>query len=328
MSLLQSLVVGKSVLSARLLGVRQPVVVKFKLTSRCNSACRYCLDKKDSRDLSTAKVMGLLRQMWVCGTKRIGFFGGEVLLRKDLGKILEFCREKNIYTTLVTNGYLVPDNVSIISKANCLFISLDGPKKVHDYQRGEGSYEKVIRAIYAAKPHVEVVTHTTLTRYNVDNIKNIAELAKMQGFQATFCPIHFQKQLSPSNKDIRKAVSTIVSLKCSGYPILTSKPLLNYWLQWHDFSKPYSTKRTMNDPVCYAGKLYCEINSDGSMAPCDWTFRLSNSNALKQGFRTAFQSLPTPVCKACIRPWTAEYNLMFSLNPGTIWNYMKFVVKT
>ncbi|MFH1511434.1 MAG: radical SAM protein [Candidatus Woesearchaeota archaeon] len=328
MSLKKSLAIGKSVLTARLLGVRRPVVVKFKITNRCNGVCRYCLGKKNSVELSTSKVLDLVGQMAEAGTHKIGFFGGEALLREDMGEILDLCRQKSMYTTIITNGYLVPKKLNVVAKVDCLFISFDGPKRIHDLHRGAGSYDKVLAAIHAAKDCCKVVAHTTITKYNMNHIKEIAELARDAGIPTTYCPVYCNQSLLPSNQELKRIIMDLQKLKEEGYPVLTSHTILSYWLQWEDFAMPYSLIKRKQNPDCYAGKLFCEINSDGSIAPCDWSFRGSQSNVIKQGFRNAFLSLKSPACKACVRPWTAEYNFMFSLNPRTIWNYMKFVVKT
>lgn len=319
---------GKAVLLANLFGKSTPINVKFKITSRCNSNCTYCLTEKNRKELTTDEVLDLIDQMAKEGTQRIGFFGGEALLREDLGKIIDFCNEKSLYTTIQTNGYLVPQRIDVIKKLNCLILSFDGPRKAHDANRGKGTYDKVMKAIKISVNYVPVITHTTITKQNIGHIDYILEIAKKYGISATFCPIFFNNSLLPSNSELKQAIKKLMIMKKNGYPVLVSNQVLKYWLHWKEFSVPYANKKRKEDPECWAGKLYCEIESDGTIAGCDWKSKSSRVNVQDHGFKEAFQSLGNHKCKACLRPWTLEYNFMYSLNLGVIWNWLKFIKNT
>jgi MoaA/NifB/PqqE/SkfB family radical SAM enzyme len=278
--------------------------------------------------MNTGEVLNLIKQMIKAGTQRIGFFGGEALLRKDFSQIVDFCTDNGIYITLVSNGYLVPENIGIIKKLNCLILSFDGPKEIHDANRETGSYNKVIKAIRIAEKHVPLITHTTLTKYSIDYIDGILEIAKKYGFYTTYSPVFYKSGMMVSNQQFKAAVNKLMKMKKKGYPILISDTLLNYWLNWENISVPYKLTKESSDPKCWAGKLFCEINSDGSISNCDSTFGLVKRNVLSEGFERAFQSLYEVKCKACIKTWAAEYNFMYSLNFNVISNWVRFVRKT
>lgn len=320
--------IPKAVLFAHLLGKKVPINVKFKITSKCNSECTYCSYDKKEKDMNTNEVLNLIKQMIKSGTQRIGFFGGEALLRIDFDQIIDLCKDNGIYTTLFSNGYLIPKNLNIIKKLNCLILSFDGPKKIHDANRELGSYNKVIKAIRIAVKYVPLITHTTLTNNNIDYIDNILEIAKKYGFYTTYCPVLYKHELIVSNQKLKTVIKKLKKLKKMGYPILVSNVLLDYWLNWKDFGIHYKSVKEKSDPKCWAGKLYCEIYPDGRIGPCDWTLQYSKLNVLDNGFERAFQSLAETKCKACTRTWNMEYNFMYSLNIDSIWNWIKFIRRT
>ncbi|MCD6412115.1 radical SAM protein [bacterium] len=50
------------------------------------------------------------------GTKRIQFTGGEPLLRKDIGKIIDYCKKLGILTTVSASGVKVKEKIKKIKK--------------------------------------------------------------------------------------------------------------------------------------------------------------------------------------------------------------------
>jgi MoaA/NifB/PqqE/SkfB family radical SAM enzyme len=319
--------IGKAVLLANLCNKKTPVNVKFQITSRCNSGCKYCLTDRTRKEMSPDEVYDLLKQMANAGTQRIGFFGGEALLRKDFSRCVDFCIEKKIYVTLISNGYLVPKNINLIRKLNCLILSFDGPKRVHDENREAGSYDKVIKAIKIAVKHVPLITHTTLTDRNIDSIDEIVNIACKYGFYVTFCPVIPRNGIKISDEKLREAIQKLILWKKKGKPILLSYNILNYWLNWGNFSEPLRTYKTKSDPKCWAGKLFCEINSEGNISNCDSSFGFAKRNVLSEGFENAFQNLGDVDCRACIKTWDAEYNFMFSLYPASLYNWINYMRK-
>ena len=60
----------------------------------------------------------------------------------------------------------------------CVLVSIDGTKKLHDFIRGAGVFDKVIPKIKAMrKENIEVEILCTLNSINVDHIDEIVELA-------------------------------------------------------------------------------------------------------------------------------------------------------
>ena len=105
-----------------------PFYASFKLTSRCHFGCPFCNVKKDPvKDLSTADVKAVLRNLSRSSVLITSFEGGEPLLRDDIGELLRYARTCNFYllfTTSVKNllEYPIADYAKYI---DFLHVSID-----------------------------------------------------------------------------------------------------------------------------------------------------------------------------------------------------------
>ena len=98
----------KSILNQRLFNKKIPLSVSWTLTNRCNKKCFYCnLPNITSKELTTKQTFSIIDELASLGTQRIGFTGGEPLLRKDIGEIINYSHSKGIFTGMVSNGSLV-----------------------------------------------------------------------------------------------------------------------------------------------------------------------------------------------------------------------------
>lgn len=108
----------------------------------------------------------------------IHFTEGEPLLREDIGVILDCCHKKNISTSMNSNGSFVPRRINEISTLHLPGISLDGPKEVHDYIRGKGSFRGAIEAITIARDKgIKLRLLTVLSQCNLQAIDFLLEKA-------------------------------------------------------------------------------------------------------------------------------------------------------
>ncbi len=133
-----------------------PARLVLSVTEGCNFRCRYCVfsgayryaRRHGSRNMPLETAFRAVR--WYFGfaapVYRIAFYGGEPLLELDLiRKTVDMaCREVSggarLSLSLTTNGSLLDDAAIEFLAAHSfhLFISLDGPARIHDrYRRSE-----------------------------------------------------------------------------------------------------------------------------------------------------------------------------------------------
>jgi MoaA/NifB/PqqE/SkfB family radical SAM enzyme len=316
----------RAALGANILGRRKPVNVMFGVTNRCPSRCTYCqIPERPQADLSTEQIFDLFRQMKKAGTRRLGLWGGEPLMRKDIGQLVDFAKECGFYVSLDSNGYLLPKKIDQILNLDHLVISLDGRKENHDANRQPGSFDKALAGIKAAAGRVPLWTITVLTRHNLGDIDYIVGLAREHGFLASFQLLHHselmgrnREKLLPEHFEYKAAIEKLIALKKAGAPIVSTIPYLEHVRGWNDYGKPQSTEAA-GRLKCRAGELFCNIDVDGRVFPCSLLIDgVEAENFLDVGFEQAFRNLPRPDCKSCNASCYTEYNLLYALRPRSM----------
>lgn len=323
---------GIGVAKGRILGKRNPLNVMFSVTNRCLSHCSYCnIPKRKQQELTTEQIFNLIDQLTENGTERLGLWGGEPLIREDIGRIIDYAKGKGLYVTLDSNGYLVPEKIDHLRNLDHLILAFDGDEKTHDKNRESGSFKKVIKAIETATKKIPVWTITVLTKHNLDSIDFILEKAERYGFLATFQLIHHNDRLGrnsesliPARQSYRDSVEKLLEKKKKGAPIASSTRYLEYILEWPDYRIPTSSRR--NGLVCWAGRFYCNVDTDGSVYPCSIMVEKTGAlNYLEVGFKKAFDYIGNVQCKACIASCYTEYNYLYSGDLKTISEWLKAI---
>ena len=325
---------GVGVVGGSLFGLRTPLKVAFSVTNRCDLECVYCNYKsRPQKELTKEQIFNLIDQMANAGVEFLGLFGGEPLIRDDIGEIVSYANHRRISTSLVTNGMLLRDRREVLEGLDLLIVSLDGPEEIHDKNRGKGSFKKALEAIELAGKRIPVWTITTLTNNNVEEIDYILNLARRMRFGATFQFLYHNeylgrnhKSLMPSHRDCIQAVEKLFYYKRRGYPVVSSLYYLKRLLKWPDFSQnilfyPIDNLR------CAAGKFYCSIDTDGTVYPCSVLIKKrEGKNFLKAGFSAAFHSLEASNCTACLSSCMTDHSYMFSLKAIFILDVIKKLI--
>jgi radical SAM protein with 4Fe4S-binding SPASM domain len=111
---------------------RRPEIVGWGITNRCNLSCPHCYSsatKQRIDELSTAECLDLLGALSRLGALRVGWTGGEPLLRKDLDILIGRATALGIGSAITTNGTpLTPERVQSLARAGLrtVQVSLDG----------------------------------------------------------------------------------------------------------------------------------------------------------------------------------------------------------
>ena len=325
---------GNSTIMANIFNKRTPVNVMFSVTNRCPSRCKYCgIPLRRQKELTTEQVFSLLDQLAEAGTQRISFWGGEPLVRDDIGKIIDYAKDKGMFTTLDSNGYLIPQKIDQLKNLDILILSIDGREEVHDKNREPGSYKKVINALDIATKRMPVWTITVLTKNNLNEIDYILDLAKKMNFYTTFQILHHSstlagntKSMLPSPEEYKEAIKKLIEAKKDGAPIVSTIKYLKQLLKWQDYAQTYRIEKKEGDIPCWAGKLFCNIDTDGKVYPCVCLIeKIEALNLIDVGFKKAFDNLSSVKCSACTASCLIEFNLMFSMHLDVAYNWYKYI---
>ncbi|MBM3464452.1 MAG: radical SAM protein, partial [Armatimonadetes bacterium] len=318
---------GMAVLKGKTLGVDYPLFVVLSVTSRCQARCHYCqIPERDIAYMKTEQMFSLVDQIAAMGTQRLGIWGGEPLLRKDIGDIVSYAHEKGLYTTLDTNGYLLNKRWDSLKDLDHLIVSLDGDETAHDANREPGSWRKLMKGLEAVPRGTTLWTITVVTKHNLNSIDWILDKADEMGFMPTFQLLHHNdvmaapgaRDMLPTDAEYRDVLRRLLAAKKAGRKIGTSAACFEHLLNWEDYSKiaqPGPSKHFN----CSAGKFYCNVDSDGTVYPCSLLVgEIPAPNFLEVGFEQAYKSLKPIPCHSCLATCFSEYNLIFSLHFGTI----------
>jgi len=235
------------------------------------------------------------------GTQRISFSGGEPMLRKDIGQILNYCNRRGISTGMNSTGRFVKERIKELKNLDLLKLSLDGPKGIHDAIRGKGSYKAVIEAANTAqKNNLRITFATTLTKFNINQTDFLLEKGKEYNTLVAFQPLKILyrgikkddiNEITPKQEDFKKAIRKLMIKKKEGNKHIRNSIMeLKYIYNWPKYNKLR----------CAAGKLFCMIETNGDVIPCDRiNYTKKPLNCIEVGFRKAFYNMPEPYCSGC-----------------------------
>jgi len=177
----------------------------------CNLNCRACYTTKTKNILSNDQILDFINkynshlQSMNYDLKSILFCGGEVFTLPNFPNLINTLTQKDIFITIITNGTIDRLN-EIKDPKNCqLLVSLDGPKEIHDKNRGPGNFDKSVKFIQQAQKlgfPVEIMFLITKDSYLYKDSFDIFGLPK------TYLT---DRQLSLTNSqtlDIKKNYST------------------------------------------------------------------------------------------------------------------------
>lgn len=125
----------------------------WEITAACCLQCRYCgseAGKARAGELSTEECKEVVRQLTEIGCKRVSLIGGEVFMRSDWNIIVRELTDKNMKTSIITNGFMVSETLIQELKSLCIesvAVSLDGLENVHDKFRQKGSFSRAEKTV-------------------------------------------------------------------------------------------------------------------------------------------------------------------------------------
>src|SRR5436309_14046904 len=129
--LIQQLAIGSYIVSQRLAGNRRyPLVLMLEPLFRCNLACAGCgkIDYPDAILSMRLSVAECLAAVYECGAQIVSIPGGEPLLHKEIGEIVEGIVERKRFVYLCTNALLLEKKIDLFTPSPYLTFSihLDG----------------------------------------------------------------------------------------------------------------------------------------------------------------------------------------------------------
>lgn len=271
-----------------------PWIILFDPTSACNLKCKGCWSAEygHSFQLSLDEMRDIVNQGKAMGTHFYMLTGGEPLIRKN--DIVTLALENKECTFLIyTNATLIDQKFcDDIKKCGniTLALSIEGSKESNDFRRGDGAYEKTIKAMELLKQNkILFGISVCYTSKNVESVTSDEFLDDMIskgvkfGLYFNYMPVGSdgQKELIPSPMQ-RKYMYYWLKKMRNGK---TGKPM---------FLMDFQDDGEFVGGCIAGGRNYFHINSKGDIEPCVFV-HYSDSNIREV---TLLESLQRPLFQA------------------------------
>jgi len=196
-----------SLLYCRLFKIDKPLFIILVTNNTCNLKCTYCYgqygQRENYRDFSTKELLKILDELKDLGTRLLTMHGGESLLRKDIGEIMNYAKLKGFYISFNTNGYMVPAKIEELKCLDAVVVSLDGSEANNDNNRGKGCFSKAMEAIEVIKKNnIPLVISATMTKNNIDDIEMLGQLANKIKSRVQYHILYNEVDLRNGCKDL------------------------------------------------------------------------------------------------------------------------------
>jgi radical SAM protein with 4Fe4S-binding SPASM domain len=173
-----------------------PYRMDLALTYRCQNDCPHCYvgRPKDFPEMSTDGWKGVIDRCWALGIPHITFTGGEATLRPDLVELVQYAEDTGLVTGLQTNGRRLRERDYVdrllLAGLDHVQITLEShDPEVHDRMVGApGAWADTVAGIKTVvNADVYMMTNTTLTTENVDDIEKTVAFAASLGVPTFGC---------------------------------------------------------------------------------------------------------------------------------------------
>lgn len=309
----------------------KPFFLAHAVTFGCNSKCKMCtywqLTPRMKEDLSTEEVYRLLDEAYDFGMRAYYMFGGEPLIRKDIGEIVDYAKNKGFLTTMNTNASLLASKAASLRNLDVAFVSLDYFNEYHDFIRGRrGSFDDAIRGINRIREvgNTRVTLVTTISTLNLDAMEPMAKLAKYLQVGISYNSVEpapdivmdgatdlpnmnrSDASLGLSRTQLHDFYATLLRLKREGYPLMETEYVLRDFVEGRRWT-------------CHFPKMFVYVSPDKKIYNCtyDQTYDLK-----KGSFEDYFSSLPyrnhvarAESCNQCVRTCVRGYSYAYDLKP-------------
>jgi MoaA/NifB/PqqE/SkfB family radical SAM enzyme len=309
-----------------------PLVLTHNVTYLCNCKCKTCdLWKKTSQfrdDLPKEAIFRMLDDARDAGMVAYVVWGGEPLMRKDLPEILAHARGNGLYTTVITNGFLLPARCEEIAPhTDLLIVSMDSDDELHDEMRVlPGIRMKALEGVRRCKElKINVMINSVISTLNLGKADGLIRMAAELDVPIAFEPLNvypgYNEHLKPADDAMAAEFARIIAYKKTGRAIVNSTQYLETIRQDYSRQKSY---------VCHAPEVFVEVHPDGTVARCTGGAWCNVKDvSLKELFNgSEYRSFCQDAhkCTRCVVSCVIESSLAYSLNPGFLYEKARYLL--
>lgn len=305
----------------------EPFFLAHAITYGCNSRCKTCtywqMSNRVEDDLSTNDIFSLLDEAYDFGMRGYYLFGGEPTIRKDIGVIVDYAKNKGFLTTMNTNGSLLANKAESLRNLDFVFVSLDYFNEYHDFIRGRrGAFDEVIKGIKRIREvgNTRVVLVTTISTLNLDAVEPMAKLARDLQVGISYNSVEptvqssFEEGRTESpvqeyglnETQLQALYYSLLRIKQKGYPLMETEYVLKHFAEGKRWT-------------CQFPKMFVYVSADNKIFSCtyDHTYDL-NVGSFKDYFLSRLYRdhvARAEKCNVCVRTCVRGYSYAYDLKP-------------
>jgi MoaA/NifB/PqqE/SkfB family radical SAM enzyme len=297
-------------------GRRTPLYVGLFITQRCNLRCIYCFPNSPKRqreeEFSKEEIFRIVDELYDMGTRYITLLGGEPLIRKDFGEIVDYMVGKHMMVETGTNGYFTKRHLESLKKLSVVCHSIDGNEEDHDKNRGQGSFKKVIESMELCLANdIPIQMRAVFTKNNVGSLEFLLKLAERYKTSLGLAEEAIVKDednaYAMTPEELREFWKRVREYKSKGYGVDKSFGLLDKIIEYpleipvHKiFREGDELPRGYNYSRCNLSNGYMFLDSNGMVYPCARLFKKFGKGIYENGgIRGAWEYLAKNDCVFC-----------------------------
>ncbi len=196
--------------------IRKLKSVTIEVTLRCHCRCQMCplygvqteggkdliQSIKEQRELTTEEYAKLFLGLREIGVESLTLSGGEAFLRKDILDLIKMSKESGFSLSITSTASEINEDAAkkiVEYGLDCLTISLDGPKEVHEHIRQAKIFDKIMRNVDTiqreklklnkTKPNINFLC--TVSALNQKSLRDLVRVCKQKEVPLTIDPIIF-----------------------------------------------------------------------------------------------------------------------------------------
>lgn len=208
-----------------------PMLAGYKITHRCNLKCIHCpYWKREGDELDFQGVKRTLATLRSTGAVILIIEGGEPMLWRDgpygISDVIEEAHKLFACVCMTTNGLIGFERLNL----NRVWVSLDGPERIHDSVRGAGVYSRVISNLKKV-PGSRGFVSFTISAMNYEHASELIRSLQgiVEGITIQFY-YPYDGLPDPLFVDVERRAALLdelIELKRQGYAVANSEASLN-----------------------------------------------------------------------------------------------------
>lgn len=299
------------------------------VSRRCDQTCLHCSiwrgADRGRGELGLSERLDILRQARSMGARSVLFTGGEPLLCDHIEPLARSARDLGLSVQIATNGLgLGRASAWLAAAVDEVYVSLEGPEKIHDAVRGRGMFVRLadsLAEVVSRHPRPRLIGRSVIAAGNAGSIESTVAAARRLGLDAvSFLRADWtsdafggepeaRRLLRPSADEVAEMAQAIARLKAAG-------ELASFVLE--DERKLGMMARDLllepavrTAPKCNAPEWSSVVEADGALRPCFFQPALGVPGSAgiaavmeSAGYADVLRGLGggNPICASCVCP--------------------------